>query len=404
MEIKEPNPSNAATRKKTRLPVALWALAVCAFGIGTTEFVILGLLLNVARDLDVSTSQAGMLVTVYAAGVVVGAPLLTALTGRMPRKPVLLGLMVLFTIGSFLCAVAPSYNALMIARVVSAFAHGAFFGVGSVVAAELVPPDKQATAISIMFTGATLANIIGAPGGTFIGQVLGWRPAFWCVTLIGILAILSIATLVSSTPNNSNSSLAQDLRVVTRPQVLLAFCMTALGYGGVFTVLTYIAPILVEITGFSESAIGPILLLFGLGLVIGNALGGILADRWLMPSLIGILTMLSVVLAGFNVTSHDKVATLATVFLFGAAAFGTVPGLQLRVVGKAKGAPTLASAFNIAAFNVGNSAGAYLGGVVLDSSLGLSAVTWVGALVTASGIVISLFSWFLDHRPRTSSL
>jgi MFS transporter, DHA1 family, inner membrane transport protein len=392
------------SERKARLPIALWALAVSAFAIGTTEFVIMGLLLNVAGDLNVSTSQAGLLVSGYALGVVVGAPLLTALTGRMPRKTVLLSSMVLFIIGNFLCAIAPGYSALMVARVITAFAHGAFFGVGSVVATELVPPDKQATAISIMFTGATLANILGVPGGTFIGQMLGWRSTFWIVTLLGILAVLSTAILVPKVSNNNASSFVRDLRVLTRPQVLLALCMTTLGYGGVFTVFTYIVPILVNITGFSESAVSPILLLFGLGLVIGNMVGGVLADRWLMPSLIGILTMLSVVLAGFTFTSHDKASTLATVFLFGAAAFGTVPGLQLRVVNKAKGAPSLASAFNIAAFNLGNAGGAYLGGVVLDSSLGLIAVTWVGALVTASGIVVTLFSWFLDRRLKVSSL
>ncbi len=387
---------------KDRLPLALWALAVCAFGIGTGEFVVAGLLLNLAGDLKVSTSTAGLLVTGYALGVIVGAPLVTVLTRRLPRKTLLLVLMGLFVVGNLLCAVAPNYAMLMSARVITGLAHAAFFGIGSVIAAELVPPGKQASAIAIMFTGVTLANVLGVPLGTLIGQAFGWRFTFWSVTFLGVLAIVSITVLVPRMPHDGAPSIRQELRVIRRPQVLLAFAMTTFANGGVLTVLTYITPILVKITGFTESAVSPILLLFGVGFVVGNTLGGKLADRWLMPSLLGILTILAAVLAGFTITSHDQVATLVTVFLFGAAAFGIVPGLQLRVVDKAKGAPNLASTFNIAAFNLGIAGGAYLGGLVLDSQLGLNAVPWVGALVTAAGIAVTAFSWSLDRRTRSS--
>lgn len=320
------------TGRRDRLPLALWALAICAFGIGTGEFVVAGLLLNVAGDLKVSTSTAGLLVTGYALGVVVGAPLVTALTRRLPRKTILLVLMGLFVVGNLLCAVAPNYAMLMSARVITGLAHAAFFGIGSVIAAELVPPGKQASAIAIMFTGVTLANVLGVPLGTLIGQAFGWRFTFWAVTILGVLAIVSIAVLVPRVPHDDGApSIRQELRVIRRPQVLLAFAMTTFGQGSVITVLTYITPILVKITGFTERAVSPILLLFGVGFVVGNTLGGKLADRWLMPSLLGILTMLAAVLAGFTITSHDQVATLLTVFLFGAAAFGIVPGLQLRV-------------------------------------------------------------------------
>lgn len=390
------------TGRRDRSPLALWALAICAFGIGTGEFVVAGLLLNVAGDLKVSTSTAGLLVTGYALGVVVGAPLLTPLTRRLPRKTILLVLMGLFVVGNLLCALAPNYAMLMSARVITGLAHAAFFGIGSVIAAELVPPGKQASAIAIMFTGVTLANVVGVPLGTLIGQSFSWRFTFLAVTIIGVLAIVSIAVLVPRVPHNSALSIRQELRVIRRPQVLLAFVMTTFAQGSIITVLTYITPILIKISGFTERAASPILLLFGVGFVVGNTLGGKLADRWLMPSLLGILTMLAAVLAGFTITSHNQVATLLTVFLFGVAAFGIVPGLQLRVVDKAKGAPNLASAFNIAAFNLGSAGGAYLGGLVLDSQLGLNAVPWVGALVAAGSIAVTAFSWSLDRRTRAS--
>ena len=383
-----------------RLPVALWALAVCLFGFGTGESVVAGLLLNMASDLKVSTSGAGLLVSGYAIGVIVGALVVPVLVRRLPRKTALVVLMGVFVVGNLLCALAPNYAMLMSARVITGLAHAAFFGLGSVIAAELVAPKKRASAIAIMFTGLTVAYVLGVPLGTLIGQAYGWRFTFWAVTLLGALAIVSIYGLVPRLPLNSAPSIRQELRVIRRPQVLLAFAMTVFGNGSTLTVLTYIAPILVKNAGFAERAVSPILLLIGVGFVVGNTLGGKLADRRLIPSLLGILTILAAVLAAFTFTSHYKVATLVTIFFFGAAAFGIVPGLQLRVVDKAKGAPNLASAFNIAAFNVGSAGGAYLGGVVLDSRLGLNAVPWVGAVVTTVAISLTAFSWSLDLRSK----
>jgi MFS transporter, DHA1 family, inner membrane transport protein len=386
--------------KKNRLPAALWALALCVFGFGTGESVVAGLLLKIATNLNVPTSSAGLLVSGYAIGVVVGALLVPALTRRLARKTALLLLMGWFVSGNLLSALAPGYAMLISARVITGLSHAAFFGLGSIIAAELVTPDKRASAIAIMFTGLTLAYVLGLPLGTVIGQAFGWRFTFLAVTLLGVLAILGILALVPRLPQEHTVSIRQELSVVRRPQVLLGFAMTAFGNGSVVTVLTYIAPILVTNAGFPERAVGPILLLFGIGFVVGNAAGGKLADWRLMPSLLGILAVLAVVLAGFAFTSHYKIATLLTVFLLGTAAFGIVPGLQLRVVDKSKGAPKLASAFNIAAFNLGSAGGAYLGGVVIDSGLGLNAVPWVGALVAVVAISVTTFSWSLDLRTR----
>ncbi len=382
------------------MPIALWALAVGAFGIGTTEFVIMGLLPEVGADLGVSLSSAGLLVTGYALGVVVGAPPVAILTTRMPRKTLLLALMVIFTLGNLACALAPGYGTLMAARVLTSLAHGAFFGVGSVVATSLVKPEKQASAIALMFTGLTLANVLGVPFGTWLGQAWGWRATFWAVTVVGIVAMLAIATWVPRSRGDRGGDLMGELRALSRPQVLLGFAMTVLGFGGVFTAFTYIAPLLTELAGFSPGAVSPILLLFGVGLVAGNTYGGKLADRRLMPTLVGSLALLAIVLAVFSLTVHAQFAAVATVAVLGAAAFATVPPLQMRVLEKAGDAPNLASAFNIAAFNLGNAAGAWLGGLTIDHGPGLAATPLVAAAVTASGLAIALYSWKLDMRPR----
>ncbi|OSQ46364.1 MFS transporter [Thalassospira sp. MCCC 1A01428] len=379
------------------MPLAIYALAAGAFGIGMTEFVIMGLLLDVARDLDVSLSSSGLLVTGYALGVVVGAPVLTIFTGRWRRKNVLLFLMAVFIIGNFLCAIAPDYATLMMARIIAAFAHGAFFGIGAVVATDLVAREKKASAIAIMFTGLTVANVLGVPFGTWLGQIYGWRATFEAVTVIGVLALIATAFLVPRDKKHTTINVTAEMTALLRPQVLLGLAITVLGFGGVFAAFTYIAPLLTEIAGFSDAAVSPILLLFGVGLFIGNLYGGRLADRRLMVTLIGSLVFLSVVLVVLTYALDNQIFTIITVGVLGAAAFSTVPPLQMRVLAKAEGAPSLASSINIAAFNLGNAGGAWLGGVAIDHGPGLAGVPLVAAAITAGGLVLALISWRMDR-------
>lgn len=384
------------------MPLALYALTAGAFGIGVTEFVIMGLLLEVGTDLHVSIATAGLLISGYALGVVAGAPLLTALTARWPRKTVLLGLMMIFTLGNAACALAPSYAALMAARILTAFAHGTFFGVGSVVATSLVAPQRRASAIAIMFTGLTVANILGVPVGTWLGQAFGWRSTFWAVSAVGLIALAVIALYVPrdrEMPPAGN--LRDDLRALLRGPVLLGLLTTVLGYAGVFAVFTYIAPLLTGITGFAPGAVSPILLVFGGGLVAGNLIGGRLADWRLVPTLLGSLLVLAVVLGAMTLALHDRVATVIFVGLLGAAAFATVPPLQIWVLEKAEGAgQSLASSFNIAAFNLGNALGAWLGGLVIEHGPGLAAVTWVAALVPLAGLLVAGWALYLEAGRR----
>jgi len=387
------------------MPLALYALTAGAFGIGVTEFVIMGLLLEVSADLDVTISAAGLLISGYALGVVVGAPILGALTGRWSRKTLLLALMVVFTLGNLACALAPDYWSLMAARVLTAFAHASFFGVGSLVATGLVAPDRKASAIAVMFTGLTVANILGVPFGTWLGQAFGWRSTFLAVTLVGLAAFAVIALLVPrDDASQSQETEDNSLAVLRRPQVLLGLLTTVLSWIGVFAAFTYIAPILTRITGFSESAVSPVLLVFGAGLIAGNLLGGRLADWRLMPAMLGSLAALSAVLFAMSFAVHDKVAAVIAIGLFGAAAFATVPPLQMWVLEKADGAGQgLASSFNIAAFNLGNAIGAWLGGTVIDKGPGLDAVIWVAGLVPLAALATALFARRLGHPSRIAS-
>ncbi|MDR5830327.1 MFS transporter [Caballeronia sp. LP006] len=378
------------------MPLPLLALAISAFAIGTTEFVIMGLLPNVARDLSVSIPSAGLLVTGYALGVAVGAPLLAVLTSKMPRKLALQLLMLVFIVGNVFCALAPNYGLLMIARVVTSFAHGSFFGIGAVVAASLVPADKRASAIALMFTGLTLANVLGVPFGTFVGQELGWRATFWIVAGLGLLSALGVTALVPNRHDAAPSGLGREVRVLRDPQVWLALTMTVLGFGGVFVVFTYIAPILEQVGGFSPRGVTLVLVLFGIGLTVGNTIGGKLADRALMPSLMGILLALAIVMAVFAKTSHSQVGAIVTIFVWGIAAFATVPPLQTRVVEKAKDAPNLASTLNIGAFNIGNAGGAWLGGAVLTHGFGLDVLPWAAAMVAVAALGVTWFAARFD--------
>ncbi|RWB53270.1 MFS transporter [Mesorhizobium sp.] len=386
------------------MPLALYALTAGAFGIGVTEFVIMGLLLDVSADLGVSISAAGLLISGYALGVVVGAPLLGALTGRLAKKTLLLALMVVFTIGNLACALAPDYWTLMAARVLTAFAHASFFGVGSVVATSLVAPNRKASAIALMFTGLTVANILGVPFGTWLGQAYGWRSTFLAVTLVGVIAFAVIALLV---PRDEPAAAAEEessegaLAVLGRRPVLLGLLTTVLSWVGVFAAFTYLAPILTRISGFSEAAVSPILLVLGAGLVAGNLLGGRLADRHLVPTVIGTLVALSAALFVMTAAMHQPIAAIIAVGLLGAAAFATVAPLQMWVLEKAKGAGQgLASSFNIAAFNLGNAIGAWLGGFVIDHGPGLGAVPPVAGLVPLAALAVVFLAQRLERgRP-----
>ena len=393
----------AGSSTHSRLPIGLYALTAGAFGIGTTEFVIMGLLQQVAADLHVGIATAGLLISGYALGVFAGAPILTLATGRLPRKTILVALMIVFTLGNLACALAPSYGLLMGARVITSLAHGTFFGVGAVVATGMVAQDRRASAISIMFTGLTVATLLGVPAGAWIGLHFGWRATFFAVAAIGVVATAVIALLVPATRDEEAPAAWRDtVAVVARPQVLLGLLMTVFGFAGVFAVFTYIQPLLIEVSGFSAAAVSPILLVFGVGMILGNIAGGKLADRRLVPALVGTLTTLTLVLVAMTFAMHSAALAIAFVGLLGAAAFATVAPLQLRVLQKAQGAgQSLASSFNIAAFNLGNALGAWLGSVVIDRGPGLGALTWIAALLPLIGLVLTFFSLRLERRtPR----
>jgi DHA1 family inner membrane transport protein len=382
------------------MPIALLALTVGAFGIGTTEFVLMGLLQQVADDLHVSIAAAGLLISGYAVGVAIGAPVLTLASRRLPRKTVLLALMAIFTLGNLACALAPSYGWLMAARVVTALAHGTFFGVGAVVATGLVAPERRASAIAIMFTGLTAATILGVPAGAWLGLHHGWRASFWAVTAIGVLALAVLAAFV---PRGKGDGvlppLRDELAVLTRPQVLLGLAMTVVGYAGVFAVFTYVQPLLNRLTGFSDGAVSAVLLLFGGGMAIGNLLGGRLADRGVMRAVLWTLSVLALVLATLQFAIGSAVPAIVFFAVLGVASFATVAPLQMRVLEKASGAgQNLASSLNIAAFNLGNAIGAWVGGVTIERGPGLASLGWVAAAITLVGLGIALWSRALDGR------
>lgn len=385
------------------MPLALLALAIGAFGIGTTEFVIMGLLPEVAADFQVTIPTAGFLVTGYALGVVLGAPLMTVLGTKVSRKRMLMILMGLFVVGNVVTATAPVFEVMLAGRVVASLAHGAFFGIGSVVAAGLVAPHKKAGAIALMFTGLTVANVVGVPLGTFIGQHAGWRTTFFVVAALGVVGLLGVARLVPEQPRAQGVRLRQELAAFRNVQVLLAMAMTVLGFGGVFAAITYITPMMTGTAGYSSSAVTWLLVLFGLGMVGGNLVGGRFADRHLMPLLQVSLGGLAVVLALFTLTAHNKITAAVTIVLIGALGFATVPPLQKRVLDQAAGAPTLASAVNIGAFNLGNALSAWLGGLVIAAGLGYTAPNWVGAALAASALVLAVVSGALERRTATRS-
>ncbi|MCJ0901841.1 MFS transporter [Rhodococcus sp. ARC_M6] len=383
------------------MPLGLIALAMGGFGIGLTEFVIMGLLPEVSADFEVSESVAGYLISGYALSVAIGAILLTAAVIRFERKKVLLSLMVLFIIGNLMSALAPSYEVMMGGRVIAALCHGAFFGIGSVVAADMVAPNKRAGAIAMMFAGLTIANVLGVPFGTLLGQQLGWRSTFWAITVIGIIAMIGIAALVPTTPANaSNGGLRNELGAFRNKQVWFSIAITILGYGGMFGAFTYIAFSLTEVSGFATSSVPWLLILFGTGLFVGNFLGAKAADRALTKSLVWTLAILTVVLIVFAATAESKIMTVISLFLMGAFGFATVPSLQMRIMNYASAAPTMASGANIAAFNVGNALGAWLGGITIAAGFGFTSPIWMGAVVTVVGLLVLLVASSVDRSPK----
>jgi MFS transporter, DHA1 family, inner membrane transport protein len=372
------------------IPLALYALMAGAFGIGTTEFVIMGLLPEVSRDLQVSIPMAGLLITGYALGVAVGAPIMSILMAKFSRKNSLLWLMGIFTAGNLICAIAPDYTTLMIARVVTSFAHGTFFGIGALVATDLVPKEKRAFALALMFTGLTVANVIGVPAGTWLGQMLGWRSTFWAVTMIGPVALAALYYLLPKDHHAEKVNVKSEITTLLQPQVIAGLLLTIIADTGLFAVLTYLAPILTDVSLFSPAAISPVFLLFGVGMVIGNILGAKLADIHLDRTLIGALIFIIAILGSFSLFAHNQIAVVSLVGLLGIAGFAAVPSLQIKILEKASGAPTLASAMNIGAFNIGNAAGAWVGGLVISHGLGLTSIGWIAASIVFVGLVLAV--------------
>ncbi|WP_110961403.1 MFS transporter [Acidovorax sp. ST3] len=385
------------------MPIALLALTLSAFAIGTTEFVIVGLLPTVAADLSISIPSAGLLVSLYALGVAIGAPVLTALTGKLPRKALLLALMALFTVGNLLAWQAPRYETLVAARILTGLAHGVFFSIGSTIATGLVPREKAASAIAIMFTGLTVALVTGVPLGTFIGQHFGWRETFLAVSVLGVVAFIGSAVFVPRhIAHTPPASLAQQAQVLVEPRLLLVYAKTAIGYGGTFIPFTFLASILTDISGFSASAVGWVMLVYGVSVAVGNLWGGKLADRLgPIPALRIIFALLAAVLLVLQFTAPHPWLAVGTVLLWGAVAFGNVPGLQVYVVKQAERftpqAVDVASGLNIAAFNLGIAGAAWAGGLIV-THLGLQHTPWIGALVVLVSLALTHWSGVLDRR------
>lgn len=387
------------------MPLALWALTICAFAVGTTEFVIVGLIPTIAEDLDVSLPSAGLLVSLYALGVTIGAPVLTAMTDRLPRKALLLGLLILFIVGNAFAAVAPGYEALIIARFVTGLAHGVFFAIASTIATNLVDRDKESSAIALVFMGLTVALVTGVPLGAWIGQSFGWQSTFLGVVALGLVGLAASALLLPSDMRRSESpSVGAQLQVLTSPRLVLVYLITAIGYGGNFIAFTFLAPMLTDVTHLSAGAVSLIILLYGASVAVGNILGGKLADRMgPVASLTIIFVGLAVMLLFLGLALPSAIATIVVVAFWGGFAFANVPPLQSYVVQIARevspGAVDVASGLNIGAFNLGIALGAWAGGLVVDG-LSLTAAPYIGALVVAAGIGLVRLSGYLDENHR----
>lgn len=378
------------------------ALTLSTFGICTSEYVIMGLLPEVAADLNVSIPKAGVLVSGYAMGVVVGAPTLAILTSKMKRKPTLLFLICLFIIGNILCAMAPTYNLLMGARIIAALCHGTFFGIASVVAADLSEPHNRGKAIAYVFMGCTLANMLGVPLGTAIGQHFGWRATFWVVSLIGVGAVFALQKYLPANIPMRQATPIVEFKALGNKRVILPLIISTLCSASLFTVFTYITPILRDITGISPAGVTWILLIFGVGLTIGSLLGGKLAGFSMMKSLLWLLLSIVVILILFHFGMASKWATIGIILVWSIAAFALCPMLQLLVVDEAKDAPSLASTFNQSAFNFGNAIGAKLGGILISAGVLLRDLPLAASIVTLSAIVLTGYLAVVMKRPSNA--
>lgn len=384
------------------MPLPLLALALAAFGIGTTEFVIMGLLPEMAGDLSVSIPRAGQLVTGYALGVALGGPVLALLAGRLPRKATLVALMVVFTVGNLGCALAANYGLLMAARIGTSLCHAAFFGIGAVTAANLVAPEKRAQAMALMFSGLTIANIVGVPIGTLVGQAWGWRATFWGVAGIGVVATAAVAWLLPHQDDRETGGLRRELGTLAIPQVWLGLGSSVLASISMFVLFTYIAPFLRDVTGIAPRHVGGVLLLCGVAITAGNLVGARLADWRLMPSLIGIFLALALCHGGLAEVARLPLPTIAGICVWGFLAFAACTSLQARVVEQAKAAPNLASTLNISAFNLGNALGAWIGGGMIARGFALTTLPWAGAAAALVAMGVTIVSMRLDQGDKTS--
>ncbi|MEV6273773.1 MFS transporter [Nocardia sp. NPDC051832] len=377
----------APERTSWHIP-AMLALALGGFGIGTTEFVSMGLLPNIAAAMDVSEPTAGHAVSAYALGVVVGAPLIAALCARMARKRLLVLLMVAFTIGNAATVFAPTFPALLAARFVSGLPHGAYFGVASLAAASLAPAGQRAKAVAAVMLGLSAANVVGVPGATWLGQHLGWRDAYLVVAVIGLATIAALLAFVPELTGFKTTSPLTELGALCRPQVLLTLAVGAVGFGGMFAVYTYITTTLTDVAGLRAGLVPIVLMLFGLGMIAGNIVGGVLADRGVDRSVFLALIAMAVILAGFVAAAHNPITAGIGAFLVGASGAALAPGLQTRLMDVAADAQTLAAALNHAALNIANAAGAWLGGLVIAAGLGYTAPAVVGAGLAVAGVLL----------------
>jgi len=378
--------------------LTLWALALGVFGVGVTEFVPVGLLPQVAADFGVTIPIAGWVVSAYAAGVLLGAPLMTMLGVRVPRKRMLMLLMIVFTTGNLLTALAPSFEVMIAGRVVTSFTHGAFFGIGAVVAAELAGPARRSKAVAFMFSGLAIANLAGVPLGTWLGAVAGWRVTFLAIAVLGALTVATIGILVPHLPRPEGVNLRHQVKALGDVQVVLALLMTLLGFGGVFAALTYLAPMMTEVAGFAEGSMTWLLIVLGIGMFLGNWVGGKMADRALMPTVFTGLGALVLALVAFVFTVHVQPLAVVNIFVIGLLGMAAIPPLQTVVLHRASSAPTLASAINIGAFNFGNAVAAWLAGLTIGAGFGYASANWVGALMTSAGLILAVVSVLIARR------